>query len=115
MIMGEPIPISVVITNSNRTMNGSMPDQFANPEHTPRIFLFALSITKRVIIFTPFFWCQSAKFMVQISCGPGCVILGDIPVSSNEAGDWSYSRSHAHADGDKGTKQSGKNRSDLSA
>ena len=38
-----------------------------------------------------------------------------VPVSSNEAGDWRYGRSHAHADGDEGAKQSGKNRSDLSA
>ena len=55
MMIGEPTPIKVVMTNSKRTINGSIPDQFANPAQTPRIFLLALSMTKRVIILLPLF------------------------------------------------------------
>lgn len=117
MMIGEPIPIKVVITNSKRTISGSIPDQFASPAQTPKIFLLALSSTKRAIFLTPYDFQSNRLALYCANLYRGLANSDFVPSagSSNQVRNWRNCRSDAHADGDECAKYCGKYRCDLSA
>lgn len=57
--MGDPNPIIVATTNSNRMIVESIPKRRASPPQTPRNFLSVLDLTKRDIIILLVWFCVS--------------------------------------------------------